>query len=138
MGAGSSVQKPGEGAGDEFGKFSKAMTTGQDGRSKFYEWHNQTVETALEPEIEIVDTHHHLWDMRELNGYNLWGMFKQQYYMTDEVVEDFVFGGHRVTHTVFVEAHSFQSKDIDPMMAPLGEVQAIQYIAVFFFYFATG
>ncbi len=128
MGAGSSVQNP----GDEFGKIAKAMTTWQDGRSKFYEWHNQTMETALEPGVEIVDPHHHLWDMRELNGYNLWGMFKQQYYMTDEIVEDFVFGGHRVTHTIFVEAHSFQSKDLDPMMAPLGEIQAIQGIAAQF------
>jgi predicted TIM-barrel fold metal-dependent hydrolase len=129
MGAGSSVKHPSE---DDRGKFEKSFQTWQSGRSKFYGWHNQTLEEVLEPEIEIVDPHHHLWDMRELNGYNLWGIFKQQYYMTDELVEDCVFGGHRVTHTVFMEAHSFQSKDLESMMAPLGEVQMAQGVAAQF------
>ena len=75
------------------------------------DWLDQTIEQALEPELEIVDPHHHIWDMRELNGYNLFGMFKHQYYVADELVVDFVGGGHNVTHTVFVQTHSFFSAD---------------------------
>ena len=40
-------------------------------------------------------------------GFNMFGMFKQQYYMADELVDDFVGGGHNVTHTVFVTTHAF-------------------------------
>ena len=45
----------------------------------------------------------------------------------DELLKDCVGGGHNITHTVFVQTHSFFSADVgDPMMAPLGEVQAMQ------------
>jgi len=104
----------------------------ENGRAAFQEWLDQTPEEALEPDLEIVDAHHHVWDMRELGGFNLFGIFKQQYYMTDEVVDDFIGGGHNITHSVFVTAHAFNSKDSDPMMAPLGEVQAVQGIAAQF------
>ncbi len=96
-------------------------------------WLKQTLEEALEPELEIVDPHHHIWDMRELQGYNLFGMFKQQYYMTDELVDDFICGGHRVTHSVFVTTHAFYDAHADPeWMAPLGEVKFVQGIAAQF------
>ena len=36
------------------------------GRANFDGWIGLTVEEALEPDMEIVDPHHHLWDMREL------------------------------------------------------------------------
>jgi L-fuconolactonase len=101
--------------------------------SEFYAWLDQTQEQALEPELEIVDPHHHLWDMRELKGFNLFGMFKQQYYMSDELVDDFIGGGHNITSTVFVTTHAFFKDGADPaFMAPLGEVQAVQGIAAQF------
>lgn len=90
-------------------------------------------ETALEPELEIVDPHHHLWDMRILRGHNMRSIMKQQYYMTDELIDDLVGGGHRITHTVFVECHAFHAHNTAaPMMAPLGEVQFVQGIAAQF------
>ena len=81
------------------------------GEAKLKAWHAQTEEEALEPGLEIVDPHHHLWDYRQLMGFNLMGLFKQQYYMTDELVDDIVGAGHNVTRTVYVEAHAFHSKD---------------------------
>lgn len=35
-------------------------------RAKFDAWLDLTREEALEPDLEIVDPHHHVWDMREL------------------------------------------------------------------------
>ncbi len=102
------------------------------GRATFDAWLARTPEAALEPELEIVDPHHHVWDMRELMGHNLMGIFRQQYYMTDELLDDFVGGGHNVTRTVFVTTHAFFSADADPAMAPLGEVQFVQGVAAQF------
>ncbi|CAK0796460.1 unnamed protein product [Prorocentrum cordatum] len=113
-------------------KLLKFRDTWQAGRHTFYSWHSQTVEDALEPELEIVDSHHHLWDMRELQGYNLFGLFKQQYYMTDELVEEILGSGHNVTHTVYIEAHSFHSVNVDAVMKPLGEVRMAQGVAAQF------
>ena len=96
-------------------------------------WLDLTPEEALEPEMEIVDPHHHAWDMRELQGFNLFGLFKQQYYMSDELMDDMVGGGHNVTHSVYAEAHAFHSADApEALMAPLGEVMAMQGIAAQF------
>lgn len=143
MGAGSSVSKyltadspstteDGRPRNPDIEKLLKGREAWRRGRGDFYSWLDQTIEDAIEPELEIVDPHHHAWDMRELNGYNLFSLFKQQYYMTDELIEDFVLGGHRVTHSVYLEAHSFVSKDADPLMAPLGEVEMAQGIAAQF------
>ena len=104
------------------------------GEEKLRAWHAQTREDALEPDLEIVDAHHHLYDYRQLMGYNLMGMFKQQYYMTEELLDDVLGAGHRVVSTVYVEAHAFYSKDVDDpaVMAPLGEVQHAQGVAAQF------
>ena len=96
-------------------------------------WLDKTQEEVLEPDLEIVDAHHHIWDMRELKGFNMFGMFKQQYYMTDELINDFIGGGHNVTHSVFATTHAFFNADAQPeWMAPLGEVQFVQGIAAQF------
>ena len=102
------------------------------GRPQFHEWLSRTAEEALEPELPIVDPHHHLWDSRDFKGMNPWGIFKQQYYMTDDLIDDVIGGGHNVTHTVFVSTHAFFSKDLDPSMAPLGEIQFVQGAAAQF------
>lgn len=74
----------------------------------FRAWHAVAeAEEVLQPEVEIVDAHHHLWDMRSLKGYNLFGLFSQQYYMAKEMAEDVLASGHKVTHTVYAEAHAF-------------------------------
>ena len=41
--------------------------------------------------------------------------------LTDEFIDDFMGGGHNVTHSVFLTARAFFSEDTEPMMAPLGE-----------------
>lgn len=90
-------------------KLLENRTKWEANRASFYAWLDQTPEEALEPELEIVDTHHHMWDMRSLGGFNLFGIFRQQYYMTDELVDDIVGGGHNITHSVFLTSHAFVS-----------------------------
>ncbi len=54
------------------------------------EWLDAHPEDALEPDLEIFDPHHHLWD------------FPDGTYLQGDLLED-LSGGHRVTGTVFVE-----------------------------------
>ena len=44
--------------------------------AKYYAWLEQSQEAAIEPDLTIIDPHHHVWDMRELKGFNMFGMFK--------------------------------------------------------------
>jgi hypothetical protein len=111
-------------------KLMQHRTIWSSNRAAFDGWIGKTVEAALEPDLEIVDPHHHLWDMRELKGFNLFGFMRQQYYLTDELIDDCIGGGHNVTHTVFVTTHAFFAEKADPpWMAPLGEVQFVQGVA---------
>ena len=54
-------------------------------------WTKQHREAALEPDLPIVDPHHHLWE-DELRGR----------YLLNELVED-IDSGHNIAATVFVE-----------------------------------
>lgn len=126
------AEKPTRAVPERMAKLLQAREIWETNRASFYAWLDQTPEKALEPDLEIVDPHHHLWDMRDLKGFNLFGIFRQQYYMTEELLDDCLGGGHNVTHTVFAQAHSFYTADALPMMAPLGEVQMAQGIAAQF------
>jgi len=56
-------------------------------------WLNQVREVALEPALEIIDPHHHLWD------------YPHSRYLSGELAAD-IAQGHRVTATVYVECMS--------------------------------
>ena len=74
------------------------------------------IETALEPELPIIDPHHHLWDHPGIR------------YMLDEIVEDTA-SGHRVLATVFVECMSMYRADGPAAMRPVGETEFVNGIA---------
>ena len=56
-------------------------------------WLNQITEEIIDPEREICDPHHHLWD------------HPQSRYLLDELIAD-TGSGHNVVSTVFVECSS--------------------------------
>jgi hypothetical protein len=56
-------------------------------------WLNSLQETILDPEIEIIDPHHHLW-LR--GGYQ---------YLIPELAQDMA-SGHNIVSTVYAECHS--------------------------------
>lgn len=79
-------------------------------------WLASGVETVLEPDLLIVDSHHHLWVE---NGVS---------YLADEIMED-LGSGHRVEATVFVQAHYGYRQDLPPELAPIGETEKVREIA---------
>jgi len=73
-------------------------------------------EAVLEPELPIIDPHHHLWD------------HPASRYMLDEIVAD-TGSGHRVLATVFVECMSMYRADGPAEMKPVGETEFVNGIA---------
>ena len=88
--------------------------------SKNAEWLAQVQEAALEPDLPIIDTHHHLWDRH--------GTFIQERYLTDEIHEDLA-TGHNIVSTVFVECDAMYRQSGPEEMRPLGEVEFVNGIA---------
>jgi L-fuconolactonase len=75
-------------------------------------WVAKTKEEALEPELPIVDPHHHLWD-RPNNRYLL-----------PDLLAD-CNDGHNVVGTVFVECGAMFRKDGPEPMKAVGEVEFV-------------
>lgn len=69
-----------------------------------------TTEEALEPELEIVDPHHHLW-----NTQSAYGLYEIDDLRTDTDA------GHNVVQTVFIDCGSNYFKDGPAHMRPVGE-----------------
>ncbi|MFT3816590.1 MAG: amidohydrolase family protein [Rubrivivax sp.] len=67
-------------------------------------------EEILDPELAIIDTHHHLWD---LPGFR---------YLLPEFVADLQCG-HKLVATVFNECHAMYRAGGPPEMRPVGEVE---------------
>jgi len=74
-------------------------------------------EAALEPDLPIIDAHHHFWDTPERGRYLL-----------SELLTD-IGGGHNIVATVFLECRSMYKKDGPSEMAPVGEVEFANGIA---------
>ncbi|MFJ9533936.1 amidohydrolase family protein [Herbaspirillum sp. NPDC101396] len=74
------------------------------------EWLALRREEIIEPELRIVDPHHHLWDRPGAR------------YLPLDLVED-VNSGHRIAATVYVQSRSMLRTHGEPAFAPLGEVE---------------
>lgn len=68
-------------------------------------------EPILDPDLEIVDTHHHLWDERGR-------------YLLDDVLAD-AGSGHNVTATVFIECHTHYRADGPAELRSVGEIEFV-------------
>jgi len=79
------------------------------------EWLSQTPEAALEPDLPILDPHHHLWE-RPGNKY-----------MLDEIVADTA--SHNVRQTVYIECTSMYRRTGPDQFRPVGETEFVQGIA---------
>lgn len=72
-------------------------------------------EEALEPELPIIDPHHHLWDHPDSR------------YLLEELLIDT--SGHDIVQTVFVECGSMYRADGPEALRPIGETEFVQGIA---------
>jgi len=70
--------------------------------------HNEEI---LEPDLPIVDPHHHLWDLP-----------RQPRYLQDEFATDLL-GGHNVTATIFAECTEGYRTGGPERMQPVGETE---------------
>ena len=78
-------------------------------------WLAATTEAALEPDLPIIDPHHHLWDRPDWR------------YFLDELLDDVA--GHNVRQTVFVECGAMYRADGPASLRPVGETEFVGGIA---------
>jgi predicted TIM-barrel fold metal-dependent hydrolase len=78
-------------------------------------WTKQREEAALEPELPIIDPHHHLWDD------------ERGRYLAEELIEEFA--GHNVVATVYAQFKAMYRAEGPPAMQPVGEVEFVNGIA---------
>ncbi len=89
-------------------------------RSTNRDWLDQVVEESLEPDLPIIDPHHHLWEFRHERA--------AHHYLLDEVLED-VNAGHNVVKTVFVECGAMFRADGPKAMEVVGETEFVNGVA---------
>jgi predicted TIM-barrel fold metal-dependent hydrolase len=92
-----------------------------DAESPFYlpvrqDWLDRRREPILEPELAIVDPHHHLWDRP---GWR---------YLLDDLVAD-VGSGHRIEATVYIQARAMNRAAGPVEMRPVGETEFVAGVA---------
>ncbi|HUN42268.1 MAG TPA: amidohydrolase family protein [Acetobacteraceae bacterium] len=80
------------------------------------DWLARRVEPILEPELPIVDPHHHLW---ERPGWR---------YMLDNLLAD-TGSGHNIVATVFVQCRSMHRASGPDEMKPVGETEFVNGVA---------
>jgi predicted TIM-barrel fold metal-dependent hydrolase len=80
------------------------------------EWLSQWREEILEPDLAIVDPHHHLWDRP---GWR---------YLLDELLDD-LNTGHRIVATVFLQCRSMHRADGPESLRPVGETEFVNGVA---------
>jgi L-fuconolactonase len=72
-------------------------------------------EEILEPDLPIIDPHHHLWD-------------RFARYLFDELHRDAT-SGHNIRSTVFLQCGSMYRAGGDPALAPVGETEFVNGVA---------
>ena len=79
------------------------------------DWLALTQEAALEPDLPIIDPHHHLWDR------------PNNVYLLEDLLEDSQ--AHNVRQTVFVECTSMYRSDGPEELKVVGETEFVQGVA---------
>ena len=88
----------------------------------------ETPETVLEPELPIIDPHHHLWDLRKATSEPFLS-FAQKVYLCDEITQDIERSGHNIVQTVFAQCAAFYRADGPDAMKCVGETEFVHGIA---------
>lgn len=92
-------------------------------------------ETILDPDLPIIDPHHHLWDLRPMvpafpdpQHPFIAAIAQKPYYNFDALKAD-TDTGHNVIATVFMECGAFYDLDRDEDMKVVGEVEYVNGVA---------
>lgn len=85
----------------------------------------ESKEEALEPDLPIIDPHHHLWDLRSNKAMG----FRQEVYLCEEISADIAESGHNIVQTVFAQCGAFYRADGPEEMRCIGETEFVHGIA---------
>jgi predicted TIM-barrel fold metal-dependent hydrolase len=80
------------------------------------EWLARRTEAILEPDLPIVDPHHHLWERPDWR------------YMLDDLLAD-TNSGHNIVATVFVQCRSMHRASGPEELRPVGETEFVNGVA---------
>jgi predicted TIM-barrel fold metal-dependent hydrolase len=80
------------------------------------DWLARLSEPALEPDLPIIDPHHHLWDRPDWR------------YLLPDLLADMA-TGHNIIGTVFVQARAFHRADGPEELKSLGETEFVNGVA---------
>ena len=81
-------------------------------------------EAVLEPDLPIIDPHHHLWDNRATGS-----IFEQTVYLCEEIMADINKSGHNITQTVFAQCGAFFRAAGPKDMRCVGETEFVHGVA---------
>lgn len=85
-------------------------------------WAKFETEAALDPELPIVDPHHHIWGKD-------WAHDLFDPYDFDELLADMLDSGHNVVATVLVDSHAQHRTEGPVAMQPVGETEYAEKVA---------
>ncbi len=92
-------------------------------------------EAILEPDLPIIDPHHHLWDLSPLLSVFpephhpfIASVARTPYYTFQELLAD-TSSGHRIIGTVYMECGAFYRASAAPELKPVGEVEFVGGVA---------
>jgi predicted TIM-barrel fold metal-dependent hydrolase len=93
-------------------------------------------EPILEPDLPIIDPHHHLWDRPGARGADLPPpshpfeavIRLSPRYLFDELLADMT-SGHRVVATVYMECGAMYRRSAEPAFRPVGETEFVNGVA---------
>ncbi|MEM9502232.1 MAG: amidohydrolase family protein [Pseudomonadota bacterium] len=92
-------------------------------------------EAILEPDLPIIDPHHHLWDLRpmlpmfpEPRHHFIAGLVDNAYYTFDEL-HSHLTGGHNIIGTVFMECGAFYNTAYGEAKKVVGEIEFVNGVA---------
>ena len=80
------------------------------------EWHALVDEEVVDPDLEIVDPHHHLWRIPGAD------------YLLEDLWTD-TGSGHRVVKTIFIECNASYREDGPDHLRPVGETEFVAALA---------
>jgi predicted TIM-barrel fold metal-dependent hydrolase len=84
-------------------------------------WRDQVIEPALEPDLPIIDAHHHVWEHEPYPPYDP--------YNEHDLIADKTGCGHNIIATVYVDSHTSYRTEGPEALRPVGETEYAERIA---------
>ena len=84
-------------------------------------WRDQVVEAAIEPDLPIIDAHHHVWEHEAFPPFDP--------YNEDDLFADKAGSGHLILGTVFVDSHTSYRAEGPDHLRVVGETEYAERVA---------